>query len=123
MPSKQEWGECLMMQISMQCIMRKTNTCQINQEFLDLTIQGPIEIRIGITMRVQGRVLIRAIQGRVGIKVGTRIEKVVGRKGSGVIEEPIGEAMSEIGMSLHTTVPNQKSKSRIPRVFRNKDML
>ena len=71
-------------------------------------------------MRAQGRVLIRAIQGRVGFKIGTKIEKVVGRKEIGAIEEPIGEIVSEIGISLHTTVPNQKSKLLILRAFKMK---
>ena len=66
-------------------------------------------------MRTHGRVLIRAIQGQVGTKVGTKIEKAVGTKGSGAIEEPIGEIVSEIGIFLHTTVQIQKSQLLIPR--------
>ena len=64
-------------------------------------------------MRALGRVLTQAINGWVGTKVGTKIEIVGGKNESGVIEEPIGEMVSVIDISLRMIGQNLKSLSLI----------
>ena len=112
-----ELGKSLMMLSLMPCTTRKYSFCQIIRSVLVRAILGKAGIKVGIMKKVKGRVSVQTIQGRAEIKVETKSGKVVGRKENGAIEVLIGGIANKIDMLLHMAVKCQKSQLPIPNAF------